>query len=931
MTDLSGQYFGRYHLTERLGEGGMATVYKAYDTRLERDVAVKVIRSSAFPPEILDQILVRFDREAKSLAKLSHPNIVKVYDYGEHDGSPYLVMEYLSGGTLKRFLGKPLPWHSAVDLIFPVARGVTYAHQRGILHRDIKPANILITEDGEPMLSDFGIAKLLEANQTTFLTGTSTVIGTPEYMAPEQWNGITSPKSDQYSLGIVLYEMVTGRKPYVADTPAGILLKQATEPLPSPRKFIVDLPEELELLLIKTLAKDPDHRYRDLSTFTDSLKNLFPSATVVHPRPDQLEKTREASSHKQVPARDEEALAKQELKVAAAAMVQGEAEHPAKEEEGRAVIQDVNSEPVAGQKTEDKTPVPDEPKKEESLEPAAAIPGNAAQDVSSPIRFTRKPGSRGLVYGIGAIVLLLMIGGTGLGVYFNSRTTAAAQTPTHQVAEVASTPEKTITSQAPTSNAPVSFASPVMSVGSSYPYIDGSILAAVPAGEFTMGGDGKDNPKHQVKLADYWISSTEVTNQQYALCVSQGKCEAPNPDDNPGYTDIKLANNPVTGVTYKQSADYCKFVNGRLPSEAEWEKAAQSPTGGSYPWGNAEPSCDLLNYNNCQAGTASVIQYEAGASQYGALSMAGNAFEWVADWYDANYYAGSPTENPTGPASGAQRSVRSSSYASKEDEIAVTVRNSEDPGKHRSDLGFRCVVDDPSHFAPFCQSPLIYGAISTQDAASLETCPVLEIKPVEVCNGSTPQFNVTFTGPFDAQIDAQGCTQFSTDPIRYACTSKGKIVSMTAACQWNDPGSRSCLPGYSVKDHVCVVNVENRAGTNCLAGSYDPTNQCCNIPAGQTDATSLITCPLGTFYSTKVSGCLPQSVREIVTVSQEVTLPACAAAKGGGGKGGGSTGGTGSGGNTGGCNASQAKIDNCNAQAPYYSWNSSTCSCEPSK
>ena len=160
MTDLAGQYLGRYYLAERLGEGGMAVVYKAHDTRLERDVAIKIIRSGAFSTDALGEVLKRFEREAKSLAKLSHPNIVKVHDYGEHEGSPYLVMEYMPGGTLRKILGKPIPWQIALRLLLPVARGVEYAHQRGIVHRDIKPANILITESGDPMLSDFGIAKL---------------------------------------------------------------------------------------------------------------------------------------------------------------------------------------------------------------------------------------------------------------------------------------------------------------------------------------------------------------------------------------------------------------------------------------------------------------------------------------------------------------------------------------------------------------------------------------------------------------------------------------------------------------------------------------------------------------------------------------------------------------------------------------------------
>ena len=256
----------------------MAVVYKAHDTRLERDVAIKIIRSGGFPTDAFGEVLKRFEREAKSLAKLSHANIVKVHDYGEHEGSPYLVMEYMPGGTLRKILGKPIPWQFALRLLLPVARGLEYAHQRGIVHRDIKPANILITEGGDPMLSDFGIAKLFEADQTTDLTGTGMVIGTPEYMAPEQWDGKPGPQSDLYSLGIVLYEMVTGRKPYIADTPISLLLKQAKEPLPSPLQFVADLPKEMESLLVTSLARDPRDRFADMKTLIRAMETLLASA-----------------------------------------------------------------------------------------------------------------------------------------------------------------------------------------------------------------------------------------------------------------------------------------------------------------------------------------------------------------------------------------------------------------------------------------------------------------------------------------------------------------------------------------------------------------------------------------------------------------------------------------------------------------------------
>ena len=169
MKSLAGKTFGRYHIIEPLGEGGMAAVYKAFDTRLERYVAVKVITSSQQESE---EFLKRFEREAKSLAKLTHSNIVGVIDYGEEEGLPYLVMEYLPGGTMKELLGKIMSVHEAASLVLLVAHALEYAHSYNIVHRDVKPANVLITESGTPMLSDFGIAKMLDPTGTTALTGT---------------------------------------------------------------------------------------------------------------------------------------------------------------------------------------------------------------------------------------------------------------------------------------------------------------------------------------------------------------------------------------------------------------------------------------------------------------------------------------------------------------------------------------------------------------------------------------------------------------------------------------------------------------------------------------------------------------------------------------------------------------------------------------
>jgi len=282
MANLIGQSLGRYHILEQLGEGGMAVVYKAFDTRLERNVAIKVILPSK---EQSEKFLKRFEREAKALAQLSHPNIVKVIDYGEHEGLPYLVMEYLHGGTLKKKLaGRPMPWQEATRILVPIARALAYAHEHKIVHRDVKPSNILITDSGEPMLSDFGIAKILETEETLDLTGTGVGVGTPEYMSPEQAQGkAVDARSDIYSLGIVFYEMVTGRKPYQADTPMAVIYKLASEPLPRPRQFSIDLPNEIEQVLLKLLARQPEDRYVDFRAFITALEKLERGG-IVHKR-----------------------------------------------------------------------------------------------------------------------------------------------------------------------------------------------------------------------------------------------------------------------------------------------------------------------------------------------------------------------------------------------------------------------------------------------------------------------------------------------------------------------------------------------------------------------------------------------------------------------------------------------------------------------
>jgi len=266
MSDLVGRTLGQYRIEESIGVGGMATVYRAYQPGLDRYVAIKFIR-----PEFVTEegFRARFEREARTIARLSHPNIVHVYDFGEEGNRYYLVMEFIVGGTLKDRLqslsdaGEIMDLDEAHRIIRQVGDALDHAHQQGVIHRDIKPANIMLPSDGRAVLNDFGLAKMVEA--TSGLTTTGAITGTPAYMSPEQIEGDKTkigPASDLYSLGVVLYEMVTGRVPFTADTPLAVILKHLHDPIPLPSTLNPALPEDVERIMLKALAKDPAARYQ---------------------------------------------------------------------------------------------------------------------------------------------------------------------------------------------------------------------------------------------------------------------------------------------------------------------------------------------------------------------------------------------------------------------------------------------------------------------------------------------------------------------------------------------------------------------------------------------------------------------------------------------------------------------------------------------
>jgi len=264
----AGVEVGPYHVIEQVGRGGMATVFKAYQPALERYVAIKVL------PEFLAEepdFRERFRREAVAIAKLRHPGILSVFDHGEYEGQPYIVTEFVEGGTFQQQLaGKPITVQQTLEVLQPIAAAIDYAHERGVLHRDIKPSNILITKEGAPVLGDFGLARMMTSNER--LTRIDSVVGTPEYMAPEQCAGKeTGPAADRYSFGVVAYEALTGHVPYQAETPAAVMLAQMQQPLPDPRVINPAINENVERALLRMLSKDPDQRFTSCSAFVRAL------------------------------------------------------------------------------------------------------------------------------------------------------------------------------------------------------------------------------------------------------------------------------------------------------------------------------------------------------------------------------------------------------------------------------------------------------------------------------------------------------------------------------------------------------------------------------------------------------------------------------------------------------------------------------------
>ncbi|MCE9645085.1 MAG: formylglycine-generating enzyme family protein [Chloroflexi bacterium] len=434
-------------------------------------------------------------------------------------------------------------------------------------------------------------------------------------------------------------------------------------------------------------------------------------------------------------------------------------------------------------------------------------------------------------------------------------TACSAATPTPLVIVVTATPLPPTQAPLvePTSTqafAPVSLAGPQS--GAKMKWIDGSTLLYVPQSEFEMGY-GYNAPIHSVSLDAYWIQQTKVTNRMFAQCVAVGSCTPPTQEvGGPVYSNPEFASHPVVGVTWDQAQAYCAWTQGSLPSEAQWEKAARGLGGNTYPWGNDEPACDLLNFGFCSGRTSEVTAFLSGASPFGLLDMAGNVFEWAADWYSDTYYNEAPALNPTGPAFGEDRVIRGSSFETNADQLPSAVRHFGPQTYHSRDLGFRCVVPNPQPVAPYCQ----LSALVPTGAPDVNGCelPAAQVT-AQYCSGkqSYAHLDIPEGAVYDVgknlnceEVVVEGqrrlvCTgpqtQETTTEITVcnpACSGSPDVTGAKPSCGPGytlDPATGACnytpiLPQVNVAGCPVGYSVLNNGGQQTCVLALDANGQC---------------------------------------------------------------------------------------------------------
>jgi serine/threonine-protein kinase len=657
----------KYQIEAVIGQGGFGHVYRARERLTGEAVAIKeLVPTFVHNPEMVK----RFVQEARATLRLKHGHIARTYGIFQDQGTYYLAMEYLAGGSLADRLNQgPLAIDQAADIAADLCGALHYAHERGVVHCDIKPANVLFDEAGQAQLVDFGIAYVSTEMMTRqFHTAAGMAMGTVQYMAPEQLAGVRDdPRIDIYAMGVLLYRMVAGR-PYLGfqteTTPAAqarnIALIQQQQPRPL-REVRPDAPSWLAETVDKALRKRPEERFATAQAMREALQGR------------QREHPGRGPALRAAPVRG------------GGGQRRGPEERPGSR--GTPARPGAARRPdLSRRATTVSEPEPAAPPPEESSDRRG---GCFLRGLPAWILIL------GALAGLALACLILMLGIIGAGA---EEMDPASSSPAPPTGDLSKGDRWTRAS-------------------------DEKVMVYVPAGNYHMGSDDEavaeamafcdeysgtcerwryevEQPRHRVTLDAFWIDQTEITHGEYAACIRGGDC--PEPQASLAERERAEGQHPVTGIDWHAAGSYCAWAGGRLPTEAEWEFAARGPEEHTFPWGD---EFDGTRLNFCDVNcpeeestsafddgyelTAPVGTYADGASWCGALDMAGNVHEWVADWRGP--YDEDDQENPTGPSSAENKVVRGGSYNSSPAAVRSAWRGQLAPKAAGANLGFRCV------------------------------------------------------------------------------------------------------------------------------------------------------------------------------------------------------------------------------------------------
>ena len=635
---LAPEWIGKYHILKQIGCGGFAAVYKAYDTDLGRELALKVLHPYWYSDP---NFVMRFRREAKTLANLRHPHVVTVYDAGEVDEQLYIAMAYLPGNSLRELLSElsVLPLELAIHILQQLASALDYAHRKGVLHRDIKPSNVILEGPDEAIqatLLDFGLVKLMQ--DSSALTSYGKLVGSPEYMAPEQANpdrrDEVGAAADRYALGILAYRMLAGRVPFPGNSPA-TLNAHENKPVPPPRKFRPDLPERVQQALLKMLAKSPAARFPSATAFVVELQAAVD---------DTARHQQQAALYEKLQAAAEQEDWSQVLMVGSqiAAISPGYRDVAEQIERAQQAI---------------------------SRRSPFRTPKAFAARAATPVLHRRW---RWLVGGLAA--LLVVIAGAGALGFFPGVAGGPPQNPTLGAEWVR--PQD----------------------GMAMIYVPGGEFL-MGAAEWP-----DDVPIHAVTLDGFWLDRTEVTQAHYRRCVEAGDCAArpattPYRPTHPVVAvtwDEAAAYCTWVGGRLPTEAEWEYAARSAERHRYPWgdDKSLVGPAGVRLNFCDVnctEPWADDA-VDDGYATTAPVGSFPAGMSWCGAFDLAGNVWEWVSDWYGETYYAESRARNPTGPSDGTYRVLRGGSWQSDESSVRSSYRYWAAPEERADNRGFRCVL-----------------------------------------------------------------------------------------------------------------------------------------------------------------------------------------------------------------------------------------------